>query len=250
MKFHLRPILSEMKEFYLKPVSGQRFEEYLTKLQGGTKGEMKLPISGFNPMAKEHIVAKIEELETIEAETIIEQVIAEFNSRMDNTQRSDFQVVLNIADDLKGGWTNFYSTDYESKFKISGLIARNFCSPYFWTSEKYTEQLVNLRTKEYLYRTLYGISNSKPKTLQDHIEQEVYVVKNTINDPSLKHNLKFEEIHDYYNKNRNTEDYSLIFNFLYGDVASVNLGYKQYGLDDHTGFNYVRHIALERMATN
>jgi len=73
MRFQLRPILSEMKEFYLKPLSTERFEEYLAKFQGGTKGDLKLPISGFNPMAKEHIIGKIEELENLEAESIMER---------------------------------------------------------------------------------------------------------------------------------------------------------------------------------
>lgn len=52
MKFQLRPILSEMKDFYSQPISEARFKAYLAKLQGDTKGDMTLPISGFNPMQK------------------------------------------------------------------------------------------------------------------------------------------------------------------------------------------------------
>ena len=56
MEFQLKPILSEMKEFYQKPLSNKRFEEYLSMLQGETKGDLVLPIAGFNPMAKEDII--------------------------------------------------------------------------------------------------------------------------------------------------------------------------------------------------
>lgn len=45
MKFQLRPILSEMKEWYSKPISAYRFNEYLSKLQGATKEDLVLPIS-------------------------------------------------------------------------------------------------------------------------------------------------------------------------------------------------------------
>ncbi|MEL7123458.1 MAG: hypothetical protein AAFO07_28690, partial [Bacteroidota bacterium] len=80
MKFELRPILAEMKELYLQPLSVNRFKEYIARLQGDTKGDLSLPISGFNPMAKEHILQKIEELERLEAEQIMQEVIEEFKT--------------------------------------------------------------------------------------------------------------------------------------------------------------------------
>ena len=250
MKFQLRPILSEMKEFYLKPLSTKRFEDYLTKLQGGTWGDLKLPISGFNPMAKEHIIGKIEELENLEAESIMEQAIQEVNSSLAANHDVEFQVVLNLADDYKGGWTNFYSTDYESKFKIRGLVDRNFCTPYFWTSENYTENLIRLRTKEYLNRTLYWLNNSNPVSLKEHIDQEVNVAMSTIDKLVPEDSLKDETIENFYRENQNSEDHSLIFNFLYGDVASESLGYKQYGLIANAGFSLAKNIALNRKAAN
>ena len=116
MKFELRPILSEIKGLYLKPISNNRFKEYTSKLQGNSKGDLSLPIAGFNPMAKEHIIQKIEELESLKAEMILKDVIEEFNANLEKTNSRKIKVVLNIADDLKGGWTNFYSTDFDSKF--------------------------------------------------------------------------------------------------------------------------------------
>ena len=128
MKFHLKPILSEIKHLYSQPVSIDRFKQYISKLQGGTKGDLALPIGGFNPMAKEHILQKISELVDLEAERIIEEIIKEFNANLDSSHPEEITVVLNIADDLKGGWTNFFSTDFDSKFKINALVNRNFCA--------------------------------------------------------------------------------------------------------------------------
>ena len=238
-----------MKEFYLKPISNKRFEEYLAKLQGGTKGDLILPISGFNPMAKGHIIEKIEELEAIGAEHIIENVIEEINLNKEGSKETKFEVVLNLADDYKGGWTNHYSTDFDSKFKINALISRNFCTPYFWTSENYTEQLIKLRTKEYLNRTLYWLNGSKPKTLENHLEQEIYAIKNSIDETYSENDSNFNVIANYYTENQKSEEYHLIFNFLYGDIACENLGYNQYGLEDRAGLKYAKHIALKRKTT-
>ena len=82
MKFQLRPILSEIKKFYSKPISKSRFKEYLSLLEGITKGDLELPITGFNPMAKDHVIQKIEELEALGAETILENLINEFNAEI------------------------------------------------------------------------------------------------------------------------------------------------------------------------
>jgi len=100
---------------------------------------MALPISGFNPMAKDHILEKITQLQNLGAEKLILSVINKYNSTLKSPQNNTIKIVLNLADDLKGSWTNSYSTDYESKFKLNGFIKRNFCVPYFWTSEKNTE---------------------------------------------------------------------------------------------------------------
>jgi len=106
VKFKLRPILSEIKELYQQPISDGRFAEYLKKLQGDSKEDLILPIAGFNPMAKEHVLYKIEELEGLNAEEVMHQAIKEFNANLQNPIDDIFLVVLNLADDLKGAWTN------------------------------------------------------------------------------------------------------------------------------------------------
>ena len=80
MTFHLRPILSDIKELYSKPRAPQRFKEYLAMLQGDTKDDMSLPIVGFNPMAKDHILDKIAELEALQAEELITEVLREIST--------------------------------------------------------------------------------------------------------------------------------------------------------------------------
>ncbi len=148
MKFKLRPIFSEIKDFYQQPISKDRFRSYLNLLIGETDDNLALPIAGFNPMAKEHILKKIEELERFDAEGVMTEEISQVNAKIVTTGE-EIQVVLNVADDLKGAWTNFYTTDFDSKFKLHAFVSRNFCVPHFWTSEEYTKKQIEDRTKAF-----------------------------------------------------------------------------------------------------
>lgn len=246
MKFELRPILSEIKDLYSKPISGERFKEYISKLQGDTRGDLTLPISGFNPMAKNHILLKIDELVKLEAEKVMRNTIDEFNSTLDTSINEEYLVVLNIADDLKGSWTNHYSTDFDSKFKLNAFVSRNFCVPYFWTSEDYNKALIKSRTIEYLNRTIYWLNNSRPKTLKEHLDQEIYVAFNSNQNYIEIENVNSEEIEKFYATNRESEQYDKIFNFFYGNEGSESLGYRQYGITKLLGFHYAKIIAGKR----
>jgi hypothetical protein len=122
MRFQLLPILDIMIDFYKKPLNDLRFQEYLSLLKGDSKDDMALPIGGFNPMAKEHILEKLEEFKKINAEQIIKEALDHLN--LDGFAKStsrDFKVAINVSDDLKGGWTNRFTSDYDSKFRFSGL---------------------------------------------------------------------------------------------------------------------------------
>jgi hypothetical protein len=237
MRFEPLPLLDLMIEYYCLPRGFERFQEYIRLLTGDSKDDMQIPIVAFNPMGKEHVLDKLKELKLIDAEKIIFDCISEINPEIieQNTNRI-FRVALTLADDLKGGWTNRYTTDYQTKFKNSAFLKRNFCTVMFWTSDEITVDLVNKRTKEFLYRTIYQLEHSKPETLEEHIRQEAYV--NHKADPYT--GAKVEDLDYYkltYELNYNTMDYPFIFNFLYGDNAAADLGYAPIGIkDDFAGF--------------
>ena len=243
IKFRLRPILSEMKDLYLMPRSDERFNAYLSKLQGQTQSDLALPLSGFNPMAKDHIIDKISELQDLGAERVMQSTIEEYNSTLDSTAESEIKVVLNLADDSLGGWTNHYSTDYESKFKLNGFVKRNFCVPYFWTSERYTEEIIRNRTLEYLCRTTYRISHPQPKTLKEHLDQEVFVASSVSNQNKTLNFDHYKHTEKFYLEFKDSDQYDIVFNFFYGDQGSATLGYKQYGNSLPLGFEYAAFLS-------
>ncbi|MES1224247.1 MAG: hypothetical protein ABUT20_52620, partial [Bacteroidota bacterium] len=146
MIFKVLPVIDIMLSLYEKPRTAERFQEYLKTLQGDTKGDLIVPIGGFNPMAKEHAVSKLQELKSLNAEEIMSETLAQVNQKTSLHKAVDFKVALNLADDLKGGWTNHFTTDFDSKFKTDALVRRNFCVPVFWTSEDFDQQKIIQRT--------------------------------------------------------------------------------------------------------
>ena len=216
--FKVRPVLDLMLEFYEHPRERERFDLYIKMLQGNSKGDMELPIGGYNPMAKAHLSEKLMELKSLNAEGIIA------DSLTDISCQKDFEVVINVADDLLGGWTNRFTTDYQSKFQLNPLIERGFCTPYFWSSEVYSHELIRERAVSQAYRTIYFSEHGKPETLEQHIEQENWV-KSKIG-ISIAVDPRIELL---YNSIKQTTDYSTIIAFLYGDEAAESLGFKALG---------------------
>ncbi|NOT76282.1 MAG: hypothetical protein HOP08_15245 [Cyclobacteriaceae bacterium] len=245
MTFELLPTIDIMSSLYQQPLSIDRFQNYLKTLEGGVKGDLTMPISGFNPMAKEGLIQKLKELKDLGAEEIMRETLSEINQKSyHNTSNSIFKVALNLSDDVKGGWTNRFTSDYDSKFKLHALLKRKFCTPVFWASETFTPEMIKLRTLEYINRSIYNWSALKPVSLRDHVYQERFVSRESgIN--ILKSDIDFESLDALYQKHKDSFVYQAIFNFFYGDDASASLGFKAYGMKmEMGGYQYSR-IGLE-----
>lgn len=242
-RFVVTPILSKMQELYALPRTPARFKAYLQQLQGATKDDMVLPIAGFNPMAKEVAIQKIEELQALGAEDILREVADTLNERVPNSVDRTFQIVLNLGDDVQGAWTNRYTTDYTSKFKLNPMVNRNFCVPYFFTSESFTAEDIRRRALAYAYRTWYWLEHESPRNLEEFLRQEVYVARSL---GPLQKPLEisdFSTIRTFYEAAKEEEDYAVLFNFFYGDEASQALGYATFDLPAQAGFAYATHLA-------
>lgn len=246
MIFKLLPILDKMEVFYQLPRTRERFNAYLLMLQGSQKKDMILPISGYNPMAKENVLLKLKELQQLNAEAITKAVLSDINSKISKKQPAEIEVVINLADDIGGAWSNIYTTDYTSKFEIAPLVKRNFCTPYFWVSEDFTETIIRQRTKEYVYRTIYFINKGIPTTLKNHVEQEVFVQKNITKEQQKPEYSNFDSLKKFYLEHLESENASLIFNFFYGDEASKSLTYATYGIKKQEGFEWIKYIANQQ----
>lgn len=240
MRFELFPILDRMLYFYGKPLNPQRFYDYLEIMQGGTK-DLLVPIANFNPMAKDHVLEKLLELQKLDIEKVIQQELTLINKEIKNRKESSvFKVAFNLADDLKGGWTNRYSTDYDNKYKLNALVSRNFCVTLLWSSEEYSIEKIKSRIRETCHRTICWLDHPKPKTLEDHINLErIIALKAKLNEPAS--DIDVQQMDAFYNENKATDNYTILLNFLYGDQASIHLGLAPVGIkEDMAGFKYAR----------
>ena len=246
MKFQLTKTLQKINTLYKRPKTKERFHKYLYLLQGDNKNEMLLPIAGFNPMGKELAANKLEQLIALKAEEIAEEELLKINKTLPIKEDRIIQVGLNLADDVEGAWSNYYTTDYSSKFEIGALLKRNFCTPYFWTSETLTEEMIRQRVRAYAYRTIFWLTNGQPKILEELLAQEIYVEKNVNNYTAIVEEQNFAEIEKIYQAHAESSEYNLIFNFFYGDKASELLAYPLYGVKQKDGFQYAKYLAAKR----
>lgn len=248
MPYQIMPLLQRMEQFYQLPRDRQRFETYLEMMLDKDRKDIELPIASFNPMGKELVLAKINELRVARAEIVLEEEVANFNARHTQAFARNISVAINLVDDVGGAWSSRYSTDYTSKFVSSATLKRNFCLPFFFTSETFDEASVRLRIREYLYRTYYGLQNPPPTTLAEHLAQEVYVQQMVEAPPISSDKEAFALMETRAKEFAQSTDYNLIFNFFYGDPACEVLNYKTYGLPHNAGFKYAALLAQKNGA--
>lgn len=230
MQFKLTPILDVMIELYKEPDLSKRFNKYLSLMQGGDADDMRIPISGYNPMAKQHVLDYLLKLKESNIEETIVSTIDTINKTLKSKDKNNYTVVLNVCDHIGGAWTQRFSTDYENKFKSDGLVKRKFCPLYFWVNEQISNLIIKDRMSSSIYRTIYQTKHSVPITLDQHIKQETFASsKGEFNSTQT---IVFGDttLTEFYNQHKLTQDHSLIFNFLYGDQASGVMGYKPYGI--------------------
>jgi hypothetical protein len=106
--------------------------------------------------------------------------------------------------------------------------------------ESLSPEVVKERTMDYVFRTIYWTEHTKPITLKEHLNQEIFAATYASNLKKVNENESVK-MHEFYQKNENSDDYHIIFNFFYGDNASASLEFPAYGISENfTGFDYCR----------
>lgn len=151
MKFTYIPIIDMMIEFYQKPRDPQVrfFDWYLKMIQTPDKKDLLRPLPFFNPMGKEHVLEKLQDMKEMWFEKLMTDVCNELS-----TPWQELQVYFNLADDIAGGRTDKEQT-YEKSLQIRPFISRGFCVVVFFVSDEINAQLIHERVAFYtnLYNT-------------------------------------------------------------------------------------------------
>lgn len=234
------PLLQMQRDLYALPRGYERFREYIRTMQGSSEDDIEFsPLGAMNPMGREHLAERLEELLAIGAEEIVAQAIEEALPDLPVPKQS-MKHGLVITDDVRGGWTNRYS--YEAGACLLGASDRTlrnrmqaWITTCLWVSETPTPESLRAQVLCNLFRTLYVQQQGKPLTLRDLLRQEGTARRFA----KMQAHLEEEDIE--YSRAvleplLESTDFATCFVALLGDLAAEQLGYPKLGLSDRAGF--------------
>ena len=172
MRVSYVPVLKTLRELYVQPRDMRRFRQYIATLTGGSD-DVVVPIGLANPMAREHAVAKIDELLALGAEDSGARAAAGAGTELAAVASSvEIKASVVLADDVAGGWTNRYTTEASARFPGRGALKRPFATALVWTSESPTISQIDQEVRAAIYRVAYQQRRGLPTALAAMLEQE------------------------------------------------------------------------------
>lgn len=237
MRITYQRLLAPLRELYALPRDMKRFQAYLQLVTGGTD-DIALPLGVANPMAKEHVLHKLDELIALGAEEAGERATAEVEKRLARVPR-ELRSGLVLADDLMGGWTNRYTTDAAARFQGADLVKRGFATTVLWVSESPSHEQIRQDVLATLYRALHVRRHGNPQTLRAMLVQEGRAGRfagraATLNGADL---AQAETTFAPHLDATLHTAYSTAFACFYGDEGAVSVGYPPLGLPPFAGLS-------------
>ncbi len=234
MKVTYLPVLGVLRELHQQPRNVQRFRNYIASMTSGTD-DVVLPIGVANPMAREHALARLDELLLIGADEIGAQSAKAAEVRLERIETVEIKASIVLADDVGGGWTNRYTTEAMLRFPGRGALKRPFASALVWTSESPTDEQLRQEVLAAIYRVAYQQRHGLVETLAERLEQEGLAAVFSGYQPTLA-NDDIEGARAIIHALGDDPPYPAVFAALYGDAAAEELGYAPLGLPPRAGF--------------
>ena len=246
MKLEFVPLLKVQRELYGMPRGMERFRAYLATMIDPETRDLKLPLSGMNPMGKDHIPLLLDQYLAMDADRIASRAVADAESRLTDVQ-GEFKVALVLSDDAMGGWTNRYTSEFGRRFGTKAYHRRGWLEVGLWTSEAPAAETVREQVLTTIYRAAHIEQHGFAHTLREMLAQEGFAMAQAgCTEPALDgDDLAYtrEVIRPYLD----TKDYPTIIACLFGDEAARSLGYAPVGLSERAGFALALHDGrLER----
>ncbi|MBA3943546.1 MAG: hypothetical protein H0X37_03180 [Herpetosiphonaceae bacterium] len=234
MQLELLPLLHVQRELYTIPLGWTRFHTYIETMTGGTD-DIILPLVGMNPMGNEHISALLDTLIGFDAEAVATAALTEAVQRLTTVDRQ-FRVALIVSDDLRGGWTNRYFSEMQSRFEMTSMLKRHWIITTIWTSETWSPEKVRAEVLAQIYRAAYTQCFGLPKTLRQMLRQEGLAALFAATEmPELvPDELAYSR--EVIQPHLDTTEYPTIFACLFGDEAASSAGYPPLGLSPRAGY--------------
>ena len=243
MKSTYLPLLKIQRDFYEKPMSRDRFQEYMKTMLKENKSDLQLPLVAMNPMGKEHLSPYLERLIQMEIDERAAQITDEFSPEWHNLP-GEFKISLIVVDDLKGGWTNRFLVDFNTRFRDGSYRKRRFAVANLWSSQEFTLEEALLQVRMTLNRLAYSQHFGEAKSLRQMMSQEGYAMcKSDVPPPEFEPD-ELEYIQEILAPLRELDSEPVLIPALFGDVAASQLGYTQLGLTPEAGLKLAHFEAL------
>lgn len=234
MRLDYVPLLKIQRDLYELPRGFERFREYLRTMTDPESGDLKFPLVAMNPMGKDHLPPFLDHLLAIDADGIAAHALAEADGGLRDLP-GEYRACLVVSDDLKGGWTNRYASEYSYRFEQRAYYRRAWLAAILWTSETYDTTGIRQELLQCVYRVAYVQRHGAPRTLGDMLAQESYAMRHAgastprLDDDDLVYTR--EVLREY----SSATDRATVIAALFGDGAARDLGYPPLGLSTRAG---------------
>jgi hypothetical protein len=240
MKLEYVPLLQVQRDLYQMPRGFARFREYLQTMVDPESGDLTLPLSGMNPMAKEHVAELLDRLLAIDADGEAARALEEATATLADAPPGEYKVTTVINDDAQGGWTNRFTTDFGYRFRGRAYHRRGWCAVTLWSSEEYTAEQVRAEVKLCVYRLAHIVRRGYAQTLGELLAQEQYAMQMAgVDEPQLAPEA-LARTRALLTPLLDSDNYAVQIAALYGDPAAHALGYTPLGLPANAGLALAR----------
>jgi hypothetical protein len=231
------PLLRIQRELYAMPRGMDRFREYIKTMTDAETGDLALPLVAMNPMGKDHVPALIDEYLALGAEEIAEEAMRSVRrgGTLVPPDETSYKVALVVSDDLKGGWTNRWTSEFSHRIEGAAITKRGWLVGILWTSEPASGQNVRDAVLTSIYRAEYLQTHAAPKTLGEMLDQEGHAMARAgcttpqLDDDDLAYTRSVIKPH------LDATDRATVIACLFGDQAANALGYPPQGLSERAG---------------
>ncbi|MFN8525524.1 MAG: hypothetical protein U0821_20690 [Chloroflexota bacterium] len=229
------PLLKIQRDLLDVPRGYERFQVYLNTLTGAADGVAR-PIGQFNPMSREHVAARLDQLLGMGAEDAAAEAVAEASSRLSDLP-GEYTMGLVVADDVAGGWTNRFTTDAMYRFPQPRRSEWRYgvATLLLWVSDEPDLAAIRGGILAAAYRAVYWSLFGTADTLAGRLRQEglaaVFAGWPVFNEGWRASRAVIEA-------SLESTDYPRVFTCLYGDEAAARVGYPQLGVVPWAGFGF------------
>ncbi|MEO0458334.1 MAG: hypothetical protein AAF152_17375 [Cyanobacteria bacterium P01_A01_bin.114] len=235
MQLELVPLLQYQRNLYTMPQGYERFKSYLDTLLNQDRTDVDLaPLVLINPMGKPHIADYLDALIGLEAETIAARALVEVQAAL-LTVPGSFRVGLAIADDVLGGWTNRYTTEFSIRFTPQALYKRGWLTVTLWASEPPSADSIRQSVLEIVYRAAHWQQHGSPQTLSEMMAQVGYAMAQAGRQTPTLLQADIDYTREVIAPYLDATDQPTLVACLFGDIAAHELGYPPQGLSERAG---------------